>query len=94
MTDGLRFSMPNSFARGNAPLFPGDSHEMRIWFLAVLCVAGGGRVPAIGTKYRTDDDPWTGIERTRALCRYPGHAVYSGSGSPDDAASYVCTEER
>lgn len=28
---------------------------------------------------------------TRPLCAYPTQAVYSGSGSPDDAASYTCS---
>jgi feruloyl esterase len=28
--------------------------------------------------------------RTRPLCSYPQHAVYSGSGSTDDAANFVC----
>jgi hypothetical protein len=28
--------------------------------------------------------------RTRPLCMYPAIAVYSGSGSTDDAKSFVC----
>jgi hypothetical protein len=32
--------------------------------------------------------PWPG--RTRPLCRYPAYAHYNGSGSTDDAASFVC----
>jgi len=28
--------------------------------------------------------------RTRPLCAYPQHAAYSGSGSTDDAANFVC----
>jgi len=30
------------------------------------------------------------VKRTRPLCPYPQHAVYSGSGSIEDAASFVC----
>ena len=30
------------------------------------------------------------VVRTRPVCAYPEHAVYSGSGSTDDAASFVC----
>ena len=30
------------------------------------------------------------VSRTRPLCPYPQHAVYSGSGSTDEAASFVC----
>jgi feruloyl esterase len=29
-------------------------------------------------------------DRTRPLCPYPQVAVYKGSGSPDDAANFVC----
>ena len=29
-------------------------------------------------------------DRTRPLCRYPQTAVYSGSGSTDDAANFIC----
>jgi feruloyl esterase len=28
--------------------------------------------------------------RTRPLCAYPQVATYKGSGSPDEAASFVC----
>jgi feruloyl esterase len=31
------------------------------------------------------------IDRTRPLCAYPAEAKYRGSGSIDDAASFVCT---
>ena len=30
------------------------------------------------------------VVRTRPLCVYPQRAVYSGSGSTDDAANFVC----
>jgi feruloyl esterase len=30
------------------------------------------------------------VDRTRPLCPYPQVAVYSGTGSVDDAASFVC----
>ncbi len=30
------------------------------------------------------------VDRTRPLCRYPEVAVYSGTGSTDDASSFVC----
>jgi feruloyl esterase len=30
------------------------------------------------------------VDRTRPLCPYPQVAVYSGSGSPDEAASFAC----
>jgi len=30
------------------------------------------------------------VDRTRPLCPYPQVAVYSGSGSTDDAANFAC----
>ncbi len=30
------------------------------------------------------------VDRTRPLCAYPQLAVYTGSGSSDDAANFVC----
>jgi feruloyl esterase len=30
------------------------------------------------------------VERTRPLCAYPQAARYSGNGSIDDAANFVC----
>ncbi len=30
------------------------------------------------------------VDRTRPLCAYPKHAVYRGSGSTDEAASFIC----
>ena len=32
----------------------------------------------------------TGVARSRPLCPHPQVAAYSGSGSVDDAASFVC----
>jgi feruloyl esterase len=30
------------------------------------------------------------VDRTRPLCPYPQVAIYSGTGSTDDAANFVC----
>jgi hypothetical protein len=30
------------------------------------------------------------VDRTRPLCPHPKEAVYTGSGSIDDAANFVC----
>jgi hypothetical protein len=32
-----------------------------------------------------------GVSRTRKVCKYPDEATYSGSGSTDSQASFVCT---
>ena len=30
------------------------------------------------------------VDRTRPLCPYPQQAVYTGTGSTDDAENFVC----
>jgi hypothetical protein len=47
----------------------------------------------VAVKY-IDDQPALGIARTRPLCPYPRTAVYKGSGSTDDAASFECRRPR
>lgn len=34
------------------------------------------------------------VDRTRPLCAYPKVAAYTGSGSTDDAANFVCKEDK
>jgi feruloyl esterase len=34
------------------------------------------------------------VDRTRPLCVYPAVAVYSGTGSTDDAANFKCRMPR
>jgi hypothetical protein len=46
----------------------------------------------IATKYRVNTDRKSGIVRTRPLCPWPQVAKYKGSGSTDDAASFVCAK--
>jgi len=43
---------------------------------------------------RVSADPKTPPVRTRPLCPYPQVARYKGSGSTDDAANFVCTNEK
>ena len=44
----------------------------------------------IATKYATEDDPSSGVVRTRPVCPYPMEARWTGNGSVEEAASYVC----
>lgn len=44
----------------------------------------------IATKYKTGQNPESGVLRTRPLCPYPQTANYKGSSSSDDAANFVC----
>jgi len=44
----------------------------------------------IATKYETDGDRSSHVVRTRPLCPYPQQARWSGRGSADEAANFVC----
>ncbi|HKW68472.1 MAG TPA: tannase/feruloyl esterase family alpha/beta hydrolase, partial [Terriglobales bacterium] len=44
----------------------------------------------IGTSYKVDGDPASGIARTRPLCPYPGIAIYKGTGSIAEAVNFSC----
>jgi hypothetical protein len=44
----------------------------------------------IATKYKTNGNMASGVERTRPLCPYPQVAQYTGSGKRDEAANFVC----
>jgi hypothetical protein len=46
----------------------------------------------IAAKYETDGVPKSGIVRTRPICPYPQVAHYSGSGSSDEAANFICVD--
>jgi feruloyl esterase len=44
----------------------------------------------VAASYKADDKPSTGLARTRPLCPYPQVARWTGAGSSDDAANFVC----
>ncbi len=44
----------------------------------------------VATKYTDDKAATRTVRLTRPLCVYPAVAQYSGSGDPNDAASFVC----
>ena len=44
----------------------------------------------IATKQKNEDDPKSGVLRTRPLCAFPKVARYRGAGSTDSAASFDC----
>jgi feruloyl esterase len=53
-----------------------------------------GKVPdRIVAAHRPDDTGSAKPDRTRPLCPYPQVAQYKGSGSTDDASSFVCGKE-
>jgi feruloyl esterase len=43
----------------------------------------------IATKY-VEDESQMRIKMTRPLCPYPQAAMWTGTGSTDDAANFVC----
>jgi len=81
---------PNRF--GFVPPGRGDpsdaDHDI---FRALMAWSERGVEPKqiIATKYDADD-PARGVQRARPLCPYPAVARYVGTGSVDDAASFVC----
>jgi hypothetical protein len=74
-----------------APLDP--QHDVR---LAVERWVEEGKAPEqiIASKFKTGNNPASGIERTRPLCAYPLVAKWNGSGSSDDAANFTCVKPR
>jgi hypothetical protein len=44
----------------------------------------------VATKYRVEDEPGSGILRTRPICPYPAIARWNEHGDRDDAATYSC----
>jgi hypothetical protein len=43
----------------------------------------------VATKY-VEDDPKKGVKMTRPLCPFPQTAAWTGKGSTDDAANFIC----
>jgi feruloyl esterase len=58
------------------------------WMAAITAWVEKGAAPEriLATKHGSNG----AVVRTRPLCVYPQNAVYSGSGSTDDAANFVC----
>jgi feruloyl esterase len=51
---------------------------------------GAAPFEIVATKYQVEDDPASGIVRTRPICPYPSVARWDGRGNQDDAAAYSC----
>ncbi len=81
---------PNVFgARGQEIVRMGDPDYDIMAALDRWVEQGVAPAKIISTKFK-DDDPKQGVARTRPVCPYPEVAKYTGSGSIDDAASFVC----
>jgi Tannase and feruloyl esterase len=81
---------PNSFGALMHPLSVPNDPEHNI-FLALEQWAEKGVAPhkIIATKF-VNNKPAEGVARTRPLCPYPQEAVWTGRGSTDNAANFVC----
>jgi feruloyl esterase len=83
---------PNSFGQAGAP--QGDASQNIDKAVEHWVEDGVAPDRIIATKYRNGSNAASGVLRTRPLCPYPQVAQYKGSGSIDDAASFVCAAPR
>ncbi len=79
---------PNSF--GQEPGATGDPQHNIASALEHWVEDGAAPGPIVAAKYKTGANPASGIVRTRPLCPFPQVARWTGKGSPDDAANFVC----
>jgi feruloyl esterase len=82
---------PDSF--GQNGFDQGDPHYDLESALELWVEQGVAPERIVATKYNTDLDPTSGVARTRPLCAYPAAARWTGQGSTDDAANFVCLAE-
>jgi len=70
---------------------PRADAQHSVWMALEEWVENGSRPGAIiATNYATEDDPSSGVVRTRPVCPYPMEARWTGNGSVEEAAGYVC----
>ncbi len=71
----------HNVARGPAPTaFPGPMLKvLEAWVENQIAPRA-----MVGTSYKIDGDPTSGVVRTRPLCPYPAIAMYGGAGSTND----------
>jgi feruloyl esterase len=83
---------PSNFGSTVTPAQSDPQHDMTA--ALELWVEKGIAPDQIIASKRQGADPKTPPVRTRPLCAYPQVAKYKGSGSTDDAANFVCTNEK
>jgi len=79
---------PSAFGQNGVPV--GDAQHDIAAALERWVEAGVAPKEIIATKYKTGQNPASGVLRTRPLCPYPQTSSYKGSGSTDEATSFVC----
>lgn len=79
---------PDNF--GATTTAPADAEHSMITAIEQWVEKGSAPKQIIATKYKVDENPESGVARSRPLCPYPMVDKYSGSGSVDDAANFSC----
>jgi hypothetical protein len=79
---------PNVFGQFGTP--NGDRFHNVDAALEAWVEQGTAPEELVAVKFRTNNDPRSGVERTRPLCVWPQVAKYKGTGSTDDARNFVC----
>lgn len=84
---------PNAFGQILAPPPPStDAQHDALTALVQWVERGTEPEKIIATKY-TNDNPAQGIVMQRPLCPYPQAARWTGRGSTNDAANFVCVSD-
>ncbi len=85
----------NSFGgvgQGGASSIPQDAQHDVVRALEQWVEHGVAPERIVATKF-VNDQPASGVAFTRPLCAYPEIAVYKGTGSTTDAASFACVRD-
>jgi tannase/feruloyl esterase len=84
---------PDAFGQSGSSDAPQD--PQRNLYLALRQWVENGTAPGtiVATKYE-GGEPAKSVKMTRPLCPYPQAAKYNGTGNPNDAASFACTDEK
>jgi hypothetical protein len=67
----------------------GDAEHDALTALDQWVEHGVAPAKVIATKF-VNDNPADGVAMTRPLCPYPEEAQWTGKGSTNDAANFVC----
>ncbi|MBI4905422.1 MAG: tannase/feruloyl esterase family alpha/beta hydrolase [Acidobacteria bacterium] len=81
-------SGPNFFGQGGVA--QGDAEHNIAAALERWVEQGTAPQRVIATRFKTGNNPSSGVEKTRPLCAYPKVAKYKGSGDTNDAANFTC----
>lgn len=83
---------PNSFGNVLAPLPPNQADDVQK-VIENWVEKGVAPNKIVAAKY-TDDDVKKGVAMTRPLCPFPQQAVWTGKGSTNEEANFVCKDAK